>query len=392
MVKLMKSDTRLIHEKKIELQDGNESLISPIYQSVKFSFPSVQKSLEERSLAEGFEYSRVSNPTIRQLEFMLAELQGRDDSICVSSGMAAIWLSLLGNLKSGDSVLYFIESYQPTRVMLKKFLKNLGINSIAHSIKDIQSIKKTLSKGEVKLLIFESPTNPMLCIPDIEELCLTAKNNSVITVMDNTWAGLHNHGKFGIDYFVHSLTKYASGHGDVMGGAVISSKKNIKKLKSLAVSMGSTLDTSAAYLIMRGLKTYHLRIDRHESNAIKIANFLNNRSEVKKVFYPGLENDDGYDLAKKQMIGYGGVVTFHLDCNKDKTWRFIDSLRLFITASSLGSPESLAVPAHLFFTKDLIKKEIKISGMIESTIRLSIGLENIDDLILDLKESFDSIF
>ena len=392
MVKLMKRDTRLIHEKKIELQDGNESLISPIYQSVKFSFPSLKESLEEKSLTDGFEYSRVSNPTIRQLEFMLADLQGRDDSICVSSGMAAIWLSLLGNLKSGDSVLYFIESYQPTRVMLKKFLKNFGINSIAHSIKDIQSIKKSLSKDEVKLLIFESPTNPMLQIPDIEEICLIAKKNSVVTIMDNTWAGLHNHGQFGIDYFVHSLTKYASGHGDVMGGAVISSEKNIKKLKGLAVSMGSTLDPNTAYLIMRGLKTYHLRIDKHESNAIKIAHFLNNRPEVIKVFYPGLEEDDGYDLAKKQMRGYGGVVTFHLDCNKDKAWNFIDSLKLFITASSLGSPESLAIPAHLFFTKDFIKKEVELSGIIESTIRLSIGLEHIDDLILDLKKSFDTIF
>tara|TARA_E500000331_G_scaffold358644_1_gene428348 strand:- start:851 stop:2026 length:1176 start_codon:yes stop_codon:yes gene_type:complete len=389
----MKKNTKLIHQKRIELLNENKSLISPIYQSVKFSFPSIEEGLKaEDTYGNQFEYSRVSNPTVRELELMLADLQDKEDSICVSSGMASIWLSMLGNLKSGDCVLYFLESYQPTRVMLKKFLRNFGIESIALSIRDFDSIKNTLSRKEVKMLIFESPTNPMLQIPDIEKLVFLAKENSVITIMDNTWAGLHNHGQFGIDYFIHSLTKYASGHGDVMGGAVISSSKNIKKIKPLAVNMGSILDPATAYLIMRGLKTYHLRVDRHETNAFKIANFLKNRSEVKKVFYPGLEDDDGYNLAKKQMKSYGGVVTFHLDCNKDKAWNFINSLKLFTTASSLGSPESLVIPAHLFFTKDFNKKEISLSGIQDSTIRLSLGLEDIDDLIFDLSEAFDRIF
>ena len=218
----MKKNTKLIHQKRIELLNENKSLISPIYQSVKFSFPSIEEGLKaEDTYGNQFEYSRVSNPTVRELELMLADLQDKEDSICVSSGMASIWLSMLGNLKSGDCVLYFLESYQPTRVMLKKFLRNFGIESIALSIRDFDSIKNTLSRKEVKMLIFESPTNPMLQIPDIEKLVFLAKENSVITIMDNTWAGLHNHGQFGIDYFIHSLTKYASGHGDVMGGAVI---------------------------------------------------------------------------------------------------------------------------------------------------------------------------
>jgi cystathionine beta-lyase/cystathionine gamma-synthase len=209
----------------------------------------------------------------------------------------------------------------------------------------------------------------------------------VITVLDNTFAGLHNHGKFEIDYFVHSMTKYANGHGDVMGGIVIGDKKRIKAIKPLAVNMGSTLDPGAAFLMARGLKTYFLRYRQHSANALALAEFLAARREVAKVFYPGLPSDPGHALARKQMTEFGGVLTFDLHADKERTWAFIDSLELFTTTASLGSTESLVAPVQLYLGTDLTAEEQALAQITESTVRLAVGLEDVDDLIADLDQA-----
>jgi cystathionine beta-lyase/cystathionine gamma-synthase len=213
-----------------------------------------------------------------------------------------------------------------------------------------------------------------------------------MTVLDNTFGGLHNHGDYPVDLFTHSLTKYASGHGDVMGGVVVGEKERIAALKPWAVNMGATLDSDTAYMILRGLRTYFLRFERHCESALRIAEHLRGRSEVDRVFYPGLESDPGYALASRQMNGCGGVLSFNLRCDREQAWAFIDALELFATVSSVGSTESLVAPVKLYFGRDLSESEADLAGITDGTVRLSVGLEHVDDLIADLEQAFGKVF
>jgi cystathionine beta-lyase/cystathionine gamma-synthase len=388
----MKKPTRVTHQPEVELPPGNRSLISPIYQSVKFTYPTIEDGLTPEARSRGFDYTRDSNPTTRQLELLCAELQDRDDAIAVSTGMAAVWLTLLGSLKTGDRVLIFLESYRPTRVAARKFLPRLGIEHTMLSIHDHDAIERVLEQPDTKLMFFEAPTNPMLQVPDIERLVSAARRHDVFVALDNTFAGLHNHGQYDIDFYVHSLTKYAGGHGDTMGGVVIGSHENIRTLKPFAVNMGPTLDPGAAFLLLRGLKTYYLRFRQHSSNALAIATYLQGRAEVERVYYPGLDSDAGHELAKRQMHDFGGVVTFELRAEKDQARRFIDSLELFSTTASLGSTESLVSPVKLFLGSDLSAEELERSGITDATVRLAVGVEEASDLVADLDQAFARAF
>jgi cystathionine beta-lyase/cystathionine gamma-synthase len=389
----MKKETRVTHPPEVELPEGNTPVVGPVYRSVKFTYPSIEASLSADAKEHGFDYTRDSNPTTRQLELLAAELQDRDDAIATATGMAAIWLAVLGNLASGDQVVTFVESYRPNRVMVRRFLPRLGIQFALLSVHDHEGMERIFADERSKLLLFEAPTNPMLQVPDLAAIAELARKHGVLTVLDNTFAGLHNHGRFPIDYFVHSLTKYASGHGDVMGGIVIGEKQKIKALKPLAVSMGATLDPGAAFLIARGMKTYYLRHRAHCANALAIAKFLASRPEVERVYYPGLPSDPGHALAVKQMSDFGGVVSFDLrGATKEQTWGFINALELFVTTASLGSTDSLVCPAKLYLGSDLSAEELARAKINEGTVRLAVGIEHVDDLIADLTQALAKVF
>jgi cystathionine beta-lyase/cystathionine gamma-synthase len=383
----MKKETRVTHPPEAKLPEGNVPVVTPVYRTVKFTYPTIDDSLSQEAKDFGFDYTRDSNPTTRELELLASELQDRDDAIATGSGMGAIWLALLGNLEAGDRVVIFVESYRPNRVAVRRFLPKLGVEFVMLSVHDHEGMKREFAKKSTKLLLFEAPTNPMMQVPDLEAIVGLAKRHDVVTVLDNTFAGLHNHGRYAVDYFVHSLTKYANGHGDVMGGIVIGDKKRIRAIKPLAVNMGSTLDPGAAFLIARGLKTYFMRYRQHSANALEIAEFLAKRSEVEKVFYPGLPADPGHALAKKQMSECGGVLSFELRANKEQTWAFIDELELFTTTASLGSTESLAAPVKLYLGTDLTVEEQERAQIKDSTVRLAVGLEHVDDLIADIDQA-----
>jgi cystathionine beta-lyase/cystathionine gamma-synthase len=388
----MKKETRVTHPPPIELPEGNRPVVSPVYRSVKFTYPSIEASLSAEAKEHGFDYTRDSNPTTRQLELLAAELQDRDDAIATASGMAAIWLAVLGNLTAGDRVVVFVESYRPNRVMVRRFLPRLGIQFAMLSLHDVAAIEAAFAEDRTKLVLFEAPTNPMLQVPDIAAIVSLAERHGVVTVLDNTFGGLHNHGRFPIDYFVHSLTKYAGGHGDALGGIVIGEQKKIKALRPLAVNMGATLDPGAAFLMSRGLKTYYLRYRQHSANALAVAQFLEQRTEVEKVFYPGLPSDPGHALAAKQMSDFGGVLSFELRADKEQTWAFIDALQLFVTTASLGSTDSLVAPVQLYLGSDLTAQEQQRAQIKPSTVRLAVGIEHIEDLIGDLTQAFARIF
>jgi cystathionine beta-lyase/cystathionine gamma-synthase len=388
----MKKQTRVTHPKGMKLLAGNDPVVPPVHRSVKFTYPTIADSLTAEAKEYGFDYTRDSNPTTRELELLAAELQDRDDAIAVGSGMAGIWLALLGLLEAGDRVVIFVESYRPNRVAVRRFLPKLGIEFTMLSVHDLAGIEQAFAEDDTKLVLFEAPTNPMLQVPDLTAITALAKKHDVTTVLDNTFAGLHNHGAFEIDYFVHSLTKYANGHGDVMGGIVIGNRKAIRAIKPLAVNMGAVLDPGVAALISRGLKTYYLRYERHSANALAIAEFLAKRKEVTKVYYPGLPGDSGHGLARKQMTDFGGVVAFDLAADKDRTWAFIDALELFTTTASLGSTESLVCPVKLYLGSDLTAEEHTRAQIKDSTVRLAVGIEHIDDLIADLEQALRKVF
>lgn len=388
----MKKPTRVTHPKRVSLRAGNDPVVAPVHRTVKFTYPTIGESLTAEAKEHGFDYTRDSNPTTRELELTAAEVQDRDDAIAVGSGMAAIWLALLGNLEAGDRVVIFVESYRPNRVAVRRFLPKLGVQFTMLSVHDLPAIERAFAEDDTKLVLFEAPTNPMLQVPDLEAIVVLAQRHDVVTVLDNTFAGLHNHGRFGVDYFVHSLTKYVNGHGDAMGGIVIGDKKRIRALKPLAVNMGAVLDPEVAFLIARGLKTYYLRYERHSANALAIAQFLAKRKEVTKVFYPGLPSDLGHALARKQMTDFGGVVTFDLAADKARTWAFIDALELFTTTASLGSTESLVAPVQLYLGTDLSAEEQARAQIKECTVRFAVGIEHVDDLVADIEQALRKTF
>ena len=388
----MKKQTRVTHPKGIKVLDGNESVVTPVYRTVKFTYPTIAASLTPEAKEHGFDYTRDNNPTTRELELLAAELQDRDDAIATGSGMAAIWLSLLGNLEAGDRVVIFVESYRPNRVAVRRFLPKLGVKFTMLSVHDLAGIEEAFAQDDTKLVLFEAPTNPMLQVPDLAALTALAKKHDVLTVLDNTFAGLHNHGRYEIDYFVHSLTKYANGHGDAMGGIVIGERKRMRAVKPLSVNMGAVLDPGVAFLAARGLKTYYLRYERHSANALAIAEFLAKRKEVTKVYYPGLAADPGHALARKQMSDFGGVLSFDLAADKDRTWAFIDALELFTTTASLGSTESLVAPVQLYLGTDLSAEEQKLAQIKESTVRFAVGIEHVDDLVADIEQALGKTF
>jgi cystathionine beta-lyase/cystathionine gamma-synthase len=383
----MKPPTRVNHPPEVRVPEDNRPLVAPIYQSVKFTMDSVSEAEKyNRGERDGFVYSRVSNPTLRQLELTLAELQGRDACLLTASGVAAVNLALLSLCKQGDHVIVFAEMYQPTRYMVRRLLARYGVQHTMLSIEDTQRIEATLEQKPTRLIVFESPSNPLLKIADIQRITAAARKHGALTVLDNTFAGFHNHGQLDIDLFVHSLTKYASGHGDVMGGAVIASTDLIGLMQRDFVIMGATLDPHAAFLIQRGMKTYFLRYQQQASSARSIAEWLSQQPPVAQVHFPGLSSHPRHAIAARQMQDFGSIITLDLADNVDPV-RFCEALKYFAISASLGSTESLVQPGQLMKPRDLNDEERRWASVTDRTVRLSIGLEDVNDLIGDLQQS-----
>jgi cystathionine beta-lyase/cystathionine gamma-synthase len=389
----MKDETRVNHPPAVALDGDNRPLIAPIYQSVKFSFDdSVETERFYRGERAGFFYSRASNPTLRQLELLLAGLQGREECLLTGSGVATIAASLLCLCRQGDHVLGFIESYGPTRHLLQGLLGRYGVTHTLLSIEDTAGIERVLATTPTRLVIFESPTNPVTKIADIEHLTAHARRHGALTLMDNTFAGFHNHGGYEVDVFLHSLTKYAGGHGDVMGGAIIAGRSLIDGMRKDFTSIGPTLDPHAAFLIQRGMRTYFLRYERQCANALEIARFLAAQPRVRRVFYPGLETHPQHGLARRQMRDFGTVVSFELDGSYEQGDRFADALEYFAIAASLGSVESLVMPARLLGGRELPREQRERALLTPGTVRLSIGIEAASDLLADLAGALEAAF
>jgi cystathionine beta-lyase/cystathionine gamma-synthase len=384
----MKDETRANHPPAVRLDPDNRAVVDPIYQSVKFAFASVEETLRHnRGERAGFSYSRIANPTVRQLELLLAQLQGREECLVTSSGVNVIAQTLLALTKAGDHVVCCIETYGPTRRILRRLLGRFGVSHTLHSVEDPEGIERTLAATPTRLLVFESPTNPVTKIADIPAFTALARRHGALSVLDNTFAGFHQHGEYDIDVYLHSLTKYASGAGDVMGGAVIASSRIIAGIRPDFDLFGAALDPHAAFLMLRGLKTYFLRYREQSRRALEIARMLAAHGAVERVHYPGLPTHPQAALARAQMRDFGAVVSFDLKGGAEAGRRFADALTLFALTSSIGSTESLVLAPQMIGTAGLSPAEAARSGIGAGTVRLSIGLEDTADLIADLEQA-----
>lgn len=388
----MKGRTRVNHPPEVALPADNRPLVAPIYQSVKFAFETLEETLRfNRGEREGYFYTRRANPTTRQLEKLLAELQQRDDCVATGSGAAAIATCLISQLRAGDHILCFVETYAPSLALIRGTLHRLGVTYTMLSIEDDAGIERVLAERKTKLVFFESPTNPITRIADIARITQAARAAGALTVMDNTFAGFHNHGQYGVDVFVHSLTKYASGHGDVMGGAVIARAELAREIRREGVLLGPLLDPHAAFLVMRGMRTYYLRYEAQAASAMKIARFLASHSAVARVHYPGLPDHPRHALARAQMHEFGSIVSFNLAGGAEAVRPFMDTLEFFAITPSLGSVESLAMPPQLLGVRGLSKEQRAMSGIGEGTVRLSVGIEDTEELIGDLEAALGKL-
>ena len=389
----MEKNTLVNHPPDVPLPADNRPLVAPIYQSVKFSFDDTEETLRYlRGGREGFYYSRSANPTLKQLQLLLAQLQGRADCLLTGSGVATIAASLLSLCRQGDHILAFVESYGPTRYIVQHLLAKFGVTHTLLSIEDLPGIERVLREVPTRLVVFESPTNPVTKIADIEHLTGHARRAGALTVLDNTFAGFHNHGAYDIDIFLHSLTKYASGHGDVMGGAIIARGELIAGMRKDIGTMGPTLDPHAAFLIQRGMRTYFLRYERQCANALAASLFLESHPRVKRVHYPGLGSHPQHTLARRQMSDFGTVVTLELDGGFEEGARFAEALQYFSISASVGSTESLVMPPQLLASHEYTAEQRAASLVTRGTVRLSIGLEDAADLIQDLDQALDKAF
>jgi len=381
----VKGRTRVNHPPDVALPPDNRPLVAPVYQSVKFAFETLEETLRfNRGEREGYFYTRRSNPTTRQLEVLLAELQQRDDCVATGSGAAAVATCLISQLRAGDHILGFVETYGPTLALIRGTLTRLGVAHTLLSVEDDAGIERVLAERKTRLVYFESPTNPLTRIADISRITRAAHAAGALTVMDNTFAGFHNHGQYGVDIFVHSLTKYASGHGDVMGGAIIARKELAQAIRREGVLLGPLLDPHAAFLVMRGMKTYYLRYEAQAASALRIAEFLAEHPAVSRVHYPGLPDHPRQALARAQMHEFGSIVAFELARGAEAVQPFMDALEFFAITPSLGSVESLAMPPQLLRVRGFNAEQQALAGIGEGTVRLSIGIEDTDELIEDL--------
>lgn len=381
-------ETALQHLPAIETPADNHPLLFPIYQNVKWETEGVAETLRVyRGERPGFFYSRASNPTVRQLEQLLASLQGREDCLTTASGVNVIAQTLIALTKSGDHVVFFVEGYGPTRHIVRDLLARFGVTHTMLSIEDLDGVRAVLAARPVKLMFFESPTNPVNKIADLTALTAMAREHGVMTVIDNTSAGFHQHGEFDIDLFIHSLTKFTTGAGDVMGGAVIGDRTIIDRLRGDFGLFGAQLDPLSASLMVRGMKTYLLRYREQSARALAIAQFLESHPACARVRYPGLASHRGVELARRQMRDFGCVITFDVVAGAEAGRRFAEKLRYFAMTPSFGSTESLVMPPQLMQPRDLETEDRSKSDIHESTVRLSIGLEALEDLKADLAQA-----
>ena len=369
---------------------GN-ALTTPIVQTATYTFANTGELHDHfQRRIEREEYGRYGNPTQRIAEQKLAALEGAGACLLFSSGMAAITTTLYAILAHGSHVVVTDDSYRRTRQFLSQTLHRYAIEVSVAPAGDYEAIEEAL-RPTTRVLISESPTNPYNCIVDLERFADIGRRHRVKTMIDATFATPFNQRplEFGIDLVLHSATKYLGGHNDLLAGAVLGSAELVDGIRSLQAVTGAIMDPAAAYLLIRGLKTFALRIERQNANAQALAEFLAAHPRVKAVYYAGLPSHRHHEVARRQMRGFGGVVSFEIAGDLEATSRVVDACRIPQIAPSLGGVESLIEQPALMSFYELTTEERLMVGIKDNLIRYSVGIEDADDLIGDLAAALE---
>ena len=380
--------TKTIHAGEPKRHGVNVGVGTNICRSSTFTFSSTQ---EMKEWAEGknqaYIYTRYGNPTLTVAEEKIAALENAEAAVVTSSGMAAISSALLGALKQGDEVISTAQLYGGTYRLMRDLFPDMGItvHQVGTSLEGIES----LATPRTKVLYVETPTNPTLRLVNLQNAIAFARKHHLVSVIDNTFATpiLQKPLELGFDMVVHSATKYLGGHSDIIAGAAAGSRKWMDRVRHMVIYLGGSMDPGAAFLLIRGMKTMGVRIDRQCSTAMAVANFLERHPQVACVHYPGLKSHPDHALAKKQMKGFGSMMAFDLKGGLPAARRFCDRIQLFLLAASLGGVESLVVLPIYSSHYRMSKQELESAGVTPGTVRVSVGLEDADDLIADLKQA-----
>ena len=387
------SATRAVHggEARDRAHAGHP-LAEPIIQTATYTFEStaaLAALMEGKTERE--EYGRYGNPTVRTLEKKIAALEHADDAIAFASGMAAITTSILALTKSGSHVILFSDCYRRTRQFVSKVLDRFGVTSTLVPPADLDALEKAIRK-ETRLIVSEAPTNPYQNIVDLDRLAVIAKGARIKTMIDATFATPINlrPAAHGIDLVVHSGTKYLSGHNDVLAGFVAGPTNLVALVRDLRHVLGGVLDPHAAYLVLRGVKTLDVRVQRQNTSALALARTLEGHPQIRAVWYPGLPSHPHHEVARRLMTGFGGVVTFAVLGDLARCSRFVDALRIPRIAPSLGGVESLVEQPALMSYFELSTEERAAIGMTDDLVRYAVGLEDVDELIADVLAALEA--
>ena len=372
------------------------TLAMPIYQTSTFIFDSAEQGGRRFALEEaGYIYTRLGNPTTTVLENKIAALEEGEAAVATASGIGAISSSLWTVLKAGDHVVTDKTLYGCTFALMNHGLTKFGVEVTFVDTSNLDEVKKAM-KENTRVVYLETPANPNLKIVDLEGVCKVAHTNpNTLVIVDNTFATpyMQKPLKLGVDVVVHSATKYLNGHGDVIAGLVVTNKELADQIRFVGLKdmTGAVLGPQEAYYIIRGLKTFEIRMERHCKNARTIADFLNKHPKVEKVYYPGLESHPGYEIAKKQMKDFGAMISFELKGGFEAGKTLLNNLKLCSLAVSLGDTETLIQHPASMTHSPYTKEEREAAGITDGLVRLSVGLENVEDIIADLEQGLEKI-
>ena len=365
------------------------SVAPPIYQTSTFASADTRAQWEIiEGKRPGHCYTRYSNPTTRGLEVKVAALEGGEDAVAFASGMAAVSACVFACVKAGDHVVVQRDVYGGTFEVFHRLLPKFGVKVTMVNATDLASVRAAARRG-TKLLYVETPANPLLSVVDLAGVAAIGRKVGAMTVCDSTFATPANCRplEFGIDVVLHSATKYLGGHADLMAGVVVASTAFCDRLEDMLRILGGVLDPFAAWLVTRGIKSLGPRVAVHNANAMACAEFLASHPRVRAVHYPGLPSHPQHELAKRQMRGFGGVLSFEVDGTARETSAVVDRLRVFRVAPSLGAVESLALQPAATTHSKLSPRERKAVGIRDSLVRLACGIESAEDLVDDLRQA-----
>ena len=385
----MKDATKIIHAGETVDTGATPSLTTPIYETSTFVFDSVADVIKyQEGKLNGYLYSRYENPTVVAVEQKLAAIDGAETALLFSSGMAAISTAMFTLLKSGDEIVCSAAIYGGTFHIIEDLLSKLGITHRFVSLEELANAASVIGP-RTKMVWFESPINPTLRCVDVGAVAAACKKAGVTSVIDNTFASALNQPvlAMGVDLSMQSCTKYLNGHSDVTGGALSGSLALLAPMGKMRRLLGGVMDPLPAFALGRGMKTMPLRVAQHNANALAVAQFLEGHPKIERVYYPGLASHPDHAIARRQMTGFGGVVTIDVKGGKDGAFRTFDSLKVIKRAASLGGVESICSLPILTSQYGLTDEELVKAGVSKGMIRLSIGLEDSADLIDDLNQA-----